>query len=138
MHFLVSEFSNYLVSLHRYYKRIIAVITDLIFCFFCTWFAFVLRLEDLILLREFNFYLAALYSLIAIPVFWMFGLYRTIYRHTGLSIIVTIIISTLVYGLIYFLIIGIYGIEGSSKSIGKFIPRSIGIIQPILLCFIVI
>ncbi|MDC0402638.1 polysaccharide biosynthesis protein [Candidatus Pelagibacter sp.] len=138
MNVLISELSNYLVSLHRYYKRVITIIMDLIFCFFCTWLAFVLRLEDLILLRDFNFYLAALYSLIAIPIFWMFGLYRTIYRHTGLSIFVAIILSTLAYGLIYFLIIGIYGIEGSSKSIGKFIPRSIGIIQPILLCFTVI
>ena len=63
--------------------------------------------------------------LIAIPVFWLFGLYRTIFRYTEISIIFTLTASTFVYGLLYFLVIGVYGIQG--------VPRSIGIIQPMLL-----
>lgn len=138
MNKLLIEFSTYMLSLHRYSKRAIVLVTDLTLCIFCTWFAFLIRLEDLILLRDFNFYLAALYSIIAIPIFWLFGLYRTLYRYPGLSIFVSILASTFVYGLLYFLIIGVYGIEGSSKQVGKFIPRSIGIIQPMLLFFAVI
>ena len=101
------------------------MITDLGLCFICTWLAFVLRLEELVYLRNFNFYPALISIFIAIPIFWLFGLYRTILRYTNLSIVFTIIASSFVYGLLYFSIIGIYGIQG--------IPRSIGITQPILL-----
>ena len=64
---------------------------------------------------------------IAIPIFWIFGLYHTIFRYTNLSIILTILFSTFLYGLLYFLVIGVYGIQG--------VPRSIGILQPMLLFF---
>ena len=53
------------------------------------------------------------------------GLYRTIFRFAGSSIIFIVFVATFAYLLLYFAIIGIYGIQG--------IPRSIGIIQPILL-----
>jgi FlaA1/EpsC-like NDP-sugar epimerase len=53
------------------------------------------------------------------------GLYKTIFRFQGSSIIFTVFVATFAYALLYFAVIGIYGIQG--------IPRSIGIIQPILL-----
>ena len=68
--------------------------------------------------------------MIAIPIFWLFGLYRTIFRYTSTSIIFTILSSSAVYGLLYFLIIGVYGISG--------VPRSVGVLQPMLLFFGVI
>jgi FlaA1/EpsC-like NDP-sugar epimerase len=106
------------------------IITDVGLCILCTWLAFTLRLEELILFKDFNFYPALISVIIAIPIFWLFGLYRTIFRYTGLSIIFTILVSTFVYGLLYFLIIGVYGIQG--------VPRSIGIIQPMLFFFAII
>tara|TARA_B100000989_G_scaffold180379_1_gene135556 strand:+ start:2695 stop:4683 length:1989 start_codon:yes stop_codon:yes gene_type:complete len=121
----LKEFSNYILSLNRYSKRAIAIITDVSLIVFCTWLAFILRLEELILLKDFNFLPVILSILIMVPIFWLFGLYRTIFRYTGSSIIFTISMSTFSYGLIYFLIIGVYGIQG--------VPRSIGIIQPMLL-----
>ena len=121
----LKEFSNYILSLNRYSKRAIAIITDVSLIVFCTWLAFILRLEELILLKDFNFLPVILSILVVIPIFWLFGLYRTIFRYTGSSIIFTISMSTFSYGLIYFLIIGVYGIQG--------VPRSIGIIQPMLL-----
>ena len=64
---------------------------------------------------------------LALPVFWLLGLYRTIFRYSGLSIIFSVSIALLVYGLLYFLIFGVFGVTG--------IPRSIGILQPMLLFF---
>ena len=124
------EISNNILSLHRYSKRSIAIITDLGLCIFCTWIAFFLRLEEFILLKNFNFYPAAISVVIAIPIFWLFGLYRTIFRYTGLSIIFNILASTLVYGLLYFLVIGVYGIQG--------VPRSVGVLQPMILFIFII
>ena len=47
---------NSILSLHRYSKRIIAIITDLGFCILCTWLAYTLRLEELIQFKNFNFF----------------------------------------------------------------------------------
>ena len=124
------EFSDIILSLDRYSKRIIAVFTDTGLCILCTWLAFTLRLEELILFKDFNFYPAIISIIIAIPIFFLFGLYRTMFRYTGLSIILTILASSFVYGFLYFLVIGVYSIHG--------VPRSIGIIQPMLLFFAII
>jgi FlaA1/EpsC-like NDP-sugar epimerase len=89
------------------------------------WLAFFIRLEELILLKDISYVPVLLSIVLAIPIFWIFGVYRTLFRYAGLSILNTISISTFVYGLVYFSIISIYGI--------KDIPRSIGILQPVLL-----
>ena len=111
--------------MHRYAKRSIAFITDIGLCILATWLAYVIRLEELVLFVDFNFYSALLSVLIAIPIFWITGLYRTIFRYTSLSIILNIMFSSLVYGLLYFLVIGVYNING--------VPRSIGVLQPMIL-----
>ena len=126
----IKEFLNNITSLHRYAKRTIAIVTDIGLCILCTWLAFALRLEELILFKDFNFYPALISILIAVPVFWLFGLYRTIFRYTSLSIIFTILASTFFYGFLYFLVIGVYSIQG--------VPRAVGVLQPMLLLFSII
>ena len=71
------EFANNILSLHRYSKRAIAIITDIGLCVLCTWLAFILRLEELILFNDFNFHPALISIVIAIPIYWLFGLYRS-------------------------------------------------------------
>jgi len=121
----IKEISDFIISLNRYSKRAIAIVTDLGLCILCTWLAFFIRLEEFILFKDFNFYPALISVIIAIPVFWLFGIYRTFFRYTSISIVFSILSSSMVYGLLYFLVIGVYGIQG--------VPRSIGILQPILL-----
>jgi FlaA1/EpsC-like NDP-sugar epimerase len=67
---------------------------------------------------------------LALPIFWLLGLYRTIFRYSGLSIMFSASIALLVYGFLYFSVFGIYGV--------KDIPRSIGILQPMLLFFAIV
>ena len=122
--------SNNIISLHRYSKRTIAIITDMALCILCTWLAFVLRLEQIVLLNDFILYSALISIVIAIPIFWFFGLYRTIFRYATISLVSTILASLIIYGLIYFLVIGIYSIHG--------VPRTIGILQPMILFFTII
>ena len=123
--------------LNRYSKRAIALLTDAGLCILCTWFAFTLRLEEIILFKDFNFYPAILSVALALPIFWLFGLYRTIFRYTELSIILKILTSTFLYGFLYFLIIGVYGISSYTRDFA-IVPRSIGILQPMLLFFAII
>jgi len=126
----IKEFSENVLSLHRYTKRSVAIVTDMALCILSTWLAFVLRLEELILFRDLSLIPAVISIIIVIPIFWLLGLYRMIFRYTDFSIIFTIFISTLIYGLLYFLVIGVYGLPE--------IPRSVGIIQPMLLFFMII
>ena len=126
----LKEYSNSILSLHRYSKRTIAIITDMALCILCTWLAFILRLEEIVLLKDFNLYSALTSMVIAIPIFWLFGLYRTIFRYASISIVFTILVPIIIYGLIYFLVIGVYSIHG--------VPRTIGIIQPMILFFAII
>ena len=133
----IKEILNSNFYLPRYSKRAIAMITDAGLCILCTWIAFALRLEELILFKDFNFHPALISVAIALPIFWLFGLYRTIFRYTNLSLILTILSSTFFYGLLYFLVIGVYGVVSNTPNF-LIIPRSIGIIQPMLLFFAII
>ncbi len=126
----IKEFINSIVSINRYSKITIAIITDLILCLICTWLAFFIRLETLNFTDYYDFNSAAIFTIIAIPIFWFFGIYRTIFRYAGLSILSTISLSIFVYGFFYFVIIGIIVIPG--------VPRSIGLIQPLLLFFMIV
>ena len=130
------EISASILSLHRYSKRIIALLTDAILCILCTWFAYILRLEKLVLFKDFDFLVAIISIVIALPIFWIFGS-RTIFRYTSLSIIVNILTSTFVYGLLFFLLIKCGMIE-SQTTYYSIIPRSIGVFQPMLLFFAII
>ena len=124
------EFAKSIISMHRYFKRLIAMLSDSSLCILCTWLALVLRFEELILLKDFNFYPALISIGIALPLFWLFGLYRTIFRYNNLSIILTVATPIIIYALLYFLIIGVYSFKG--------VPRSLGILQPMLLFFAII
>jgi len=125
MNLFNKNISKQLFGLDRYTKRAIAIITDILICVVAVWLAFFIRLEELILLKDISYIPVLLSIVLALPIFWIFGVYRTLFRYAGLSILSTISLSTFVYGLVYFSIISIYGI--------KDIPRSIGILQPVLL-----
>jgi len=122
---ILAEISKDIINLSRYKKKIIVIGIDISLCIFCTWFAFYLRLERFIEFNDTTILAIEISVLLAIPIFWLMGLYKTIFRFAGLQIIFTVFLSTFVYSLLFFTIISIYGIQG--------IPRSIGVIQPILL-----
>jgi FlaA1/EpsC-like NDP-sugar epimerase len=122
---VLKEASKNIISLPRYAKRIIALIIDLGLCVLCTWLAFYLRLEQFVKINDITTPAVLISIFISIPIFWLLGFYKMIFRFAGSSIILTSAVATLAYGLLYFVVISIYGI-------GE-IPRSIGIIQPLLL-----
>ena len=122
---ILAESSKNILNLPRYAKRIVAIILDLGLCILCTWIAFYLRLEQFIQIDDATIFAVLISIILAIPIFWLLGLYRTLTRFAGSSLVLTALVATLSYGLIYFAIISIYGIQG--------VPRSIGIIQPLLL-----
>ena len=135
----IKELLYSIFKLHRFIKRSIAVITDISLCIFSTWLAFTVRSEywlelrpetDVsVLFKDFNYYSILISIMIAIPIFWLFGLYRTIFRYTGFSIVFTILISSFIYALLY-MSFGVHILQE--------IPRPIGFFQPLILFILII
>jgi len=126
----IYDISKILLTLPRFLKQSIAVILDACLCFFSTWFAFYLRLDEFFFIQGKVLFAALTATVIALPVFWILGLYRTIFRYSGTSVMSLVSLAILVYGSLYFSIFTVYGIAA--------IPRSIGILQPILFFFVII
>ena len=130
----ISNFFKSILTLPRYAKRAIALISDSALCILALWIAFYLRVDEFINItviqeNRSNIIFAAFLSVIfAIPLFWLAGLYRTIFRYSGKSVVVNITFALAIYGLIYFLAITIYSLKG--------VPRTLGILQPLVLFFL--
>ena len=127
MLYKIHKVTKSILLLPRFTKQSIAVIVDLNLCILCTWIAFYLRLDEFIPIKGVPLIAAVISVVLALPVFWLLGMYRTIFRYSGLSIIFSASAALLVYGFLYFSVFGIYGVMG--------IPRSIGVLQPMLLFF---
>ena len=118
-----------LLRLSRSKKRLFALSVDATLCVAATWAAYYLRMEQWIWLQG-NQWLAVLAAvLLALPFFIVFGLYRTIFRHAGWAGMAAVAGSCLLYGAVYSLIFTFVGVEG--------VPRTVGLIQPVLLFLMV-
>ena len=118
-----------ILDLPRLAKQTIAILSDMSLCVICVVAAFYLRLEQFVPLKGPVITSALVAVVLVIPIFWLSGLYRTIFRYSGSSIFFSVAIAVIIYGLIYFCVFGLYRVEG--------VPRSVGILQPMLLFFAV-
>lgn len=116
-------------NLPRSAKRLIALSFDAFLCIVTVWLAYALRLEEILRLSDVSPWpvLAALG--ISLPMFVVTGFYRAIFRYSGWEALMTLARVATCYGLIYATLFTVIGVEG--------VPRTIGIIQPILLLFAV-
>lgn len=113
-----------LLRLPRFIKRSIVIFYDLLLCGLTSWLAFGVRLEQWGLLRG-NQWLVFIVAIgFSFPLFTYFGLYRAIFRYIGSAAFLSIIKVFILYTSIIFCIFTLFGVND--------VPRSIGIIQPIL------
>ena len=121
---------HHILSLSRFSKRAIVLLIDISLCVLTVWLAFYLRLGEFTSLYGDNFWAVAISVILLLPVFFFFNLYRVIFRYSDWQSMYVILIAILVYGLLYASIITFIGIST--------IPRTIGLIQPLLLFFLVL
>ncbi len=121
----VSKFLN----LPRRVKTLIAILIDFCCIIFSVWISYYLRLGDIVSLSERGLNALAYSMLIAFPIFTFFGLYKTIFRYSGLYSLLLVSKATYLYGILYFSLISLIGING--------VPRTIGLIQPVLLLVLI-
>jgi FlaA1/EpsC-like NDP-sugar epimerase len=115
------------LDLPRSIKRGIVLLLDIVLCALAVWVTFYLRLGEWISYGNSSWnldYALAVSALLSIPVFIVSGFYRAIFRYSGWAALKTIVKAFAIYGSIYALIFTFYGVSG--------IPRTIGLIQPIL------
>lgn len=113
------------LALPRAAKRAVVISVDLSLCVFTVWLAYYLRLGEMVELSG-NALLAVAAAIgIALPIFIVSGLYRAIFRYSGWPALFTVTRAIGIYGLLYAAVFTAIGITG--------VPRTVGIIQPLLL-----
>jgi FlaA1/EpsC-like NDP-sugar epimerase len=113
-----------LISLPVTVKRIIAMTFDICSAIACLWFAFALRLEQWYWPQGMQWVLFFIAPFLVLPVFFMSGLYHTVHRHSGFRTFQNVFYASIIYGLVLFPIVQLLALP--------FVPRSIGILQPIM------
>ncbi len=125
----LSRFAARALALPRPAKRGMVLALDAVLCVLAAWLAFYLRLDSFVPLAGPLVGAALASVLLALPIFVTCGLYRAIFRYSGLPAMVAVARAMLLYGLAFAAIFTFWGVEG--------VPRTVGILQPLLLLLLV-
>ncbi|WP_309680820.1 nucleoside-diphosphate sugar epimerase/dehydratase [Polaromonas sp.] len=117
------------LALPRSVKRLVVVALDLVLSLVSVWVAIYLRLDQVGLPMLQQKYVYLLAPVLAIPLFVRFGLYRAIFRYTGMAALATTAKAVGTYTLLFFGALLLFKWEG--------VPRSVGLIQPLLFLLLV-
>jgi FlaA1/EpsC-like NDP-sugar epimerase len=110
-------------------KRVLALVVDSLLCVGTVLFAYYLRLGSWVWPVGTQWLSVGAACLFALPLFISFGFYRAIFRYAGWSALIAVARAIFVYGILYSMVFTVFGVTG--------VPRTIGIIQPLLLFFAV-
>jgi FlaA1/EpsC-like NDP-sugar epimerase len=126
---LLQNFAMPILALPRWAKRFVVLAVDTALCVLTVWLAYYVRLDEFVALSG-NALLAAVVSVgLALPVFVISGLYLAIFRYSGWPALLAVARAIAVYGLMYVSVFTAIGVQD--------VPRTVGIIQPILLLLFV-
>ena len=125
----LSHFAAFALDAPRSVKRGVVLVLDVGLCVLSVFLAFYLRIGNFV---EFSgpviltFFVSAM---LALPIFITSGLYRAIFRYSGLPAMLAVVQAMLLYCLGFAIIFTFWGVPG--------VPRTVGLLQPILLLLLV-
>lgn len=127
----LSELVVPVLRLPRTTKRLIVLVVDVTLCVLTVWLAYYLRTGEFVsFARASDWAEGAVWACVAsigigLPIFTISGLYRAIFRYSGWPALLAVARAVGIYGLLYASVFTAVGVVG--------VPRTLGIIQPILL-----
>jgi FlaA1/EpsC-like NDP-sugar epimerase len=121
--------SKSVLEFSRSVKRGVVLVLDSTLCILSVWLAFYLRSGSFAPLSGPVIWPVVASVVLALPIFITSGLYRAIFRYSGLPAMVAVGRALLLYGLAFAAIFTFWGVDG--------VPRTVGLIQPILLLLLV-
>ena len=113
-------------------KRLVVVTLDIVLGLFAMWLAFTLRLDKLHWPEGLQWGVYALGPLLSVPIFVRFGLYRAIFRYTGMAALTATAKAVGIYTVWLFVLL-----QWMQWMQWEVIPRSIGILQPLVFLLLV-
>ena len=119
----------FMLAMSRPLKRAFVLTVDISICVMAVWFSYYLRLTEFVALSGPVLLPVFASIFIAIPIFIFSGLYRAIFRYSGLPAMAAMARAMFLYGLLFASLFTFYGFQG--------VPRTIGLIQPLLMLILV-
>ena len=126
---LASSWAERVLAIPRRGKRLLVLLLDGCLCVLSVWLAHYLRLGVFAPVgKEMAWPIVASVAL-ALPLFVTSGLYRAIFRYSGMPAMMAVGRAMLLYGVVFACIFTVWGVPG--------VPRTVGLIQPLLLLVLV-
>jgi len=131
--YLLNQLASRVIAMPRAAKQLLVMTVDTSLCLLSVWASFYLRLGDFLTFSNLTtlpvLVTSAASVVLAIPIFVLSGLYRAIFRYSGMPAMMTMARATLIYGILYSAVFTFIGVQG--------VPRTIGLIQPIIVFLLV-
>jgi FlaA1/EpsC-like NDP-sugar epimerase len=122
-----------ILAMPRPAKRVVVLSVDAALCVLTVWLAYYLRLGEWVKLSGDSFWqpmsAVGVSLVLALPIFVVNGFYRAIFRYSGMAALMTVLKACAIYALLFATVFTAFGIDG--------VPRTVGLIQPLLLLFTV-
>ena len=125
----IDRLTDALLAMPRSGKRLVALLVDTAICLGSVWLAFYLRLGYWVPFFDMPLHPAIVSVVLALPLFVVFGLYRAIFRYAGAEALFAIGRAVAIYTIPFAIIYTLIGVQG--------VPRTVGLIQPVLLFVLV-
>jgi len=113
-----------IAQLARWQKKTIVFLVDLLLCVQSIWIAYSLRIGVWVLWDIAVQKIVLVCLLTMIPVFILSGVYKAIFRYAGTGMMKTLVRAFIIYSVVVGFVFIIVGVDG--------VPRTIGVIQPVV------
>lgn len=133
MIYMLKKSAVCILNIPRFYKQLLVIAIDICLCLLSVWVSFYLRLGEFFWHssgERISLLITGITSVaFAVPIFLRIGLYRAIFRYSGMQAMITVGWAMSIYGLLFSTIFTFISVQG--------IPRTLGLIQPIVLFVLV-